>query len=144
MDDKKYKVCRMRGPCASLSKIPVRGLLEKGIEPKAYGRGEKERGQAVSKIEALMTTVNLDVFYERLRQNDLWGYQRHDWGKWLGILTEEFGEVGQAINRIHFPADAKPSDADNLYEELIHLAAVASAMAEQILEERERDDLSIM
>lgn len=87
-----------------------------------------------------MTSVNMDVFYERLRQNDLWGLQRHDWGKWLGILTEEFGEVGQAINKIHFPKDAKPTDSDDLYTELIQVAAVASAMAEQLLEARERDE----
>lgn len=88
-----------------------------------------------------MTEVNMAVFYERLRQNSKWGLQRHDWGKWLGILTEEFGEVGQAINRIHFPDGAKPTDADDLYKELIHVAAVASAMAEQLLEEREKNDL---
>ncbi|WP_051590892.1 MazG-like family protein [Bacillus sp. UNC438CL73TsuS30] len=92
------------------------------------------------RLEELMTQVNLDVFYERLRQNDLWGLQRHNWGKWLGILGEEFGEVCQAINKIHFPKDAKPTDASNLYEELIHVAAVASAIAEHVLEERERDE----
>lgn len=92
------------------------------------------------KLEELLTQVNMDVFYERLRQNDLRGLQRHDWGKWLGILGEEFGEVCQAINKIHFPEDAKPTDASNLYEELIHVAAVASAIAEQVLEERERDE----
>ncbi|MBT2722288.1 MazG-like family protein [Bacillus sp. ISL-46] len=92
----------------------------------------------MSKIEELMTTVNMNVFEERLRQNDIWGHQRHDWGKWLGILGEEFGEVCQAINKIHFPKGTKPTDADNLYEELIHVAAVASAIAEQVLEERER------
>jgi hypothetical protein len=96
----------------------------------------------MSKIEELMTIVNMEVFYERLRQNDKWGLQRHDWGKWLGILGEEFGEVCQAVNRIHFPKDAKPTDSDNLYEELIHLSAVASAMAEQVLETRERDEIA--
>lgn len=92
----------------------------------------------MSKIEELMTRVNMEVFYERLRQNDLWGLQRREWGKWLGILGEEFGEICQAVNRIHFPDDAKTTDAENLYEELIHLSAVASAMAEQVLEERDR------
>jgi NTP pyrophosphatase (non-canonical NTP hydrolase) len=86
-----------------------------------------------------MQKVNAAVLLERIRQNQLWGLQRHDWGKWLGILGEEFGEVCEAINRIHFPNDAKPTDSNNLYEELIQLAAVASAMAEQILEEREKD-----
>jgi NTP pyrophosphatase (non-canonical NTP hydrolase) len=92
----------------------------------------------MSKIEMLMNQVNIAVFEERLRQNDIWGLQRHNWGKWLGILGEEFGEVCQAINRIHFPNDAKPTDSANLYEELIHVAAVASAMAEQVLEESEQ------
>lgn len=81
-----------------------------------------------------MQEINNDVLLERIRQNQLWGIQRHVWGKWLGILGEEFGEVCQAVNKIHFPKDAKPTDAENLYEELIHLAAVASAMAEQVRE----------
>lgn len=73
---------------------------------------------------------------ERERQNTLWGLQRHPLGKWLGILGEEFGEVCQAINKIHFPKDAKESDADNLEEELIQLAAVAVAIVEQLKEEK--------
>jgi NTP pyrophosphatase (non-canonical NTP hydrolase) len=85
-------------------------------------------------MDDLMQEINNDVLLERIRQNQLWGIQRHDWGKWLGILGEEFGEVCQAVNKIHFPKDAKPTDAENLYEELIHLAAVASAMAEQVRE----------
>ncbi|MBS4171922.1 hypothetical protein KHA87_01425 [Bacillus sp. FJAT-49736] len=88
--------------------------------------------------DKLKLSVLVDVDNERIRQNKKWGKQRHTVGKWLGILGEEFGEVCQAINRIHFPSDAKETDADNLYEELIHTAAVAVAFAEQIMEERER------
>jgi NTP pyrophosphatase (non-canonical NTP hydrolase) len=76
------------------------------------------------------------VHAERERQIEKWGLQRHTWGKWLGILAEEFGEIGQAINRIHFPRDAKLTDSDNLGEELIQTAAVALAMYEQWLEEK--------
>jgi hypothetical protein len=82
----------------------------------------------------LTNEVLFIVGLERLRQNKLWGLQRHDYGKWLGILGEEFGEVSQAINRIHFPKDAKDTDSSNLFEELIHLAAVAVAIAEQVKE----------
>lgn len=92
---------------------------------------------ANQKQRRLMIVVNDDVLEERARQNEKWGLQRHDLGKWLGILGEEFGEVCQAINRIHFPSGAKETDADDLYEELTHLAAVASAIAEQVLESKE-------
>jgi NTP pyrophosphatase (non-canonical NTP hydrolase) len=89
------------------------------------------------KYTQLMADINTEVFVERLNQNAKFGFQRHSWGKWLGILGEEFGEVCQAINRIHFPKDAKETDADNLYKELIQLAAVAAAMAEQFKESQE-------
>lgn len=90
----------------------------------------------IHELEQLKTKVLADINTERKRQDKLWGLQRHDYGTWLGILGEEHGEVCQAVNRINFPNDAKETDADNLYEELIHEAAVASAMAEQYLEEK--------
>lgn len=79
--------------------------------------------------------VLYDVLQERFRQNRKWGIQRHSHGKWLAIKGEEDGEVCEAVNRIHFPSDSKPTDADDLYEELIQSAAVAIAWAEQIKEE---------
>jgi len=90
----------------------------------------------MNQIDQLKLSVLLDVEAERTRQDKLWGHQRHVLGRWLGILGEEFGEVCQAINGIHFPKDAKQTDADNLYTELIHVAAVAVAIAEQVLEEK--------
>ena len=90
----------------------------------------------MNQLEKLKMTVLTDVDAERIRQDKLWGIQRHDINKWLGILAEEFGEVAQAINGLNFPKDAKETDSDNLYEELIQVAAVAVAIAEQILEEK--------
>ena len=87
------------------------------------------------KLEQIKMLVLSDINAERERQNEKWGIQRHSYNKWLGILGEEYGEVCQAINRINFPDDAKETDADNLYEELIQLAAVAAEIAEQIREE---------
>ncbi|WP_172369591.1 hypothetical protein [Sporosarcina jiandibaonis] len=72
---------------------------------------------------------------ERYRQNEKWGMQRHDYGTWLTILVEEVGEVAQAMQAQK--GWGKDSDKDDLYEELIHVAAVAAAIAEQVLEENQ-------
>ena len=88
----------------------------------------------MKKEEMLMQVVNQDVINERFRQNDKWGKQRHEYGYWLAILVEEVGEVAQAIQQ--GSVASKETDADDLYTELIHVAAVASAIAEQVMEER--------
>jgi NTP pyrophosphatase (non-canonical NTP hydrolase) len=79
--------------------------------------------------------VLTDVGVERVRQNHIWGKQRHPMGDWLKILIEEVGEVAQAmqIGDVSY----KNSDADDLYEELVQVAAVAVAIAEHVREERE-------
>lgn len=69
---------------------------------------------------------------ERERQDALWGKQRHDYGTWLTILIEEVGEVAQAMQAQR--NWGKNSDKDDLYEELIHVSAVAAAIAEQVKE----------
>ena len=73
------------------------------------------------------------IIKERDRQNKKWGKQRHDNGTWLMILGEEYGEVCQAMQAQM--GWGKETDANNLYTELIHVAAVATAIAEQIVEE---------
>jgi NTP pyrophosphatase (non-canonical NTP hydrolase) len=78
-----------------------------------------------------MVVLN-DVEKERARQNELWGLQRHDYGTWLTILVEEVGEVAQAMQATK--GWGKQSDANHLYTELIHVAAVATAIAEQVKE----------
>lgn len=82
-----------------------------------------------------MVEVNRQVLQERARQNEKWGLQNHDDGRWLAILGEEFGEVCQAMQQGSLAS--KESDASNLYEELIHVAAVASAFAEQVLRDNQ-------
>lgn len=90
-------------------------------------------GGSVSKYhQELKDKVLRDISHERNRQNDMWGLQRHDYGKWLAILTEEVGEVSQAMQGHLGLVSTKASDADNLYDELIHVAAVATAIAEQV------------
>ncbi|MGM0776939.1 MAG: hypothetical protein ACQEXE_10315 [Bacillota bacterium] len=71
---------------------------------------------------------------ERIRQDNKWGKQRHDHGTWLIILMEEIGEVAEAMQKDK--GWGKESDASDLYGELIQMAAVSVAIAEQVLEER--------
>lgn len=81
----------------------------------------------------LTESVLDDVSLERERQNSKWGKQRHSDGDWLKILIEEVGEVAQAMQKDQ--GWGKDTDASDLYTELIHAAAVAVAMAEQVKEE---------
>ena len=79
----------------------------------------------------MIKTVN-EVLKERERQNAKWGWQRHDYGTWLMILVEEVGEVAQAMQKQK--GWGKDTDSDDLFTELIHVAAVATAIAEQVKE----------
>lgn len=98
----------------------------------------QKRKQAVAR-EKLMKAVMDDVFRERLRQDAKWGLQRHEnVGKWLAILGEEVGEVNTAAMPMLGLGTTKATDTDDLYEELIQVAAVAIAFAEQIKEGKGR------
>lgn len=68
---------------------------------------------------------------ERLRQNELWGKQRHALDRWLTILTEEVGEVAKAMQ-----GDDPDRVEDEAEEELIQVAAVAVQIIERIQEAR--------
>lgn len=85
-------------------------------------------------VTDLMLRINDEVLLERDRQNTKWGHQRHTYGDWLKILVEEVGEVAQAM--LTGKGWGKDTDANNLYKELIQVAAVASAIAEQVREEQ--------
>lgn len=100
---------------------------------------EKTEVEDIDLVTALMLDVNSDVMSERIRQNRKWGTQRHDAGKWLAILVEEVGEAAQAAMPSLGLTTIKETDADNLYEELAHVSAVANAWMEQIREERENN-----
>lgn len=116
---------------------------EKALLEDKHAREMKEMEKSLyealkhSKYRELMQKVSNAVTAERHRQNSLYGHQRHDSGKWLAILAEEFGEVAQAMQRGE--GWGKESDADDLFKELTHVSAVANAWAEQVLEEAESD-----
>lgn len=73
------------------------------------------------------------IVKERERQDGKWGIQRYNYETWLTILMEEVGEFAQAIQSHR--NWSKETDADNLQEEITHVAAVSKAILEQVLEE---------
>ena len=80
----------------------------------------------VSDIEAdlqLADKVINDVIDELIRQRELYSVQRHSDLAWLPILTEELGEVAEALQKDS--KAFKDTDSDNLEKELIQIAAVA-------------------
>ena len=83
-------------------------------------------------MTTLKQHVIQDIINERSRQDDKWGLQRHPLPLWMVILVEEVGELAQAMQRIN--DWGKESDADDPYTEAIHVAAVATAIAEQLKE----------
>ena len=83
---------------------------------------------------ALQQLVLNDILNERTRQDEKWGADRTQHPAiWHTILSEEVGEVAQEVLDTTFEDAA----TDNLYEELIQVAAVAVAWAEAV--QRERD-----
>ena len=87
----------------------------------------------------MMTTatnsVIADVVSERVRQNTKWGVQRHQYGDWIAILGEEFGEASQAAVEYIF---GRHASTDDLRKELVQVAAVAVQIIEQIDEQEQR------
>lgn len=122
--------------------------IQENVDQLHYIVGMKERMEYQNhyillleqKINDIKNQINMtsqvlnDIEIERLRQYELWGKQSHDFGTWLSILGEEFGEVCQAIQGNIGLVSAKESDSNNIYTELIHVAAVATAIAEQVRE----------
>lgn len=87
---------------------------------------------------------------ERARQNVKWGRQNHEPGYWNAVLGEEFGEASEAmLNFVDLgplaPSPKKPgiSTASHYRQELIHVAAVAVAMIEQLDRESEAREAMI-
>lgn len=90
----------------------------------------------IEKDFQLLSEVIKDVNKELISQRKQWGVQRHDHGRWLAILIEEVGESAQAMQE--GSAAYKDTDADDLYKEVVQVAAVAMSWAAQLMEEKER------
>lgn len=64
------------------------------------------------------------IAHERYCQHKKWGHQRRTWENWLVILMEEVGEAAKNVLEGNDPG-----------HEMIEVAAVATAMVEQQMEQ---------
>lgn len=71
-----------------------------------------------------------EIERERVRQDKKWGQQNHHDYIWHLILSEEFGEISQAVCVQKFDGKVSRKDQDNLDKEIIQTAAVLIAWAE--------------
>ena len=72
------------------------------------------------------------VLAERARQDAKWGIQNHHPRDYFLILTEEVGELAQAIADGLVFATPTEEAVEHVREEAVHVAAVALAMVEAI------------
>lgn len=76
------------------------------------------------------------VMAEGMRQDAKWGEQNHDPEVWLAVLTEEVGELAQAMlaDRFDSGRDEKLHDShhDSMEIEAIQVAAVALQFVEYL------------
>lgn len=76
------------------------------------------------------------VTVERALQLEKWGPQdTNAWPEWMSILTEEVGELAEAINETHFRNAAHPERGglEKIRHEAVQVAAVAVAIVEATL-----------
>jgi NTP pyrophosphatase (non-canonical NTP hydrolase) len=76
-----------------------------------------------------------DISVERERQYRKWGVQEHDDLIWLAILTEEVGEVSQAILQSRFGGD----HAGTEYTELVEAVSVGIQWLEHMRRKKAED-----
>ena len=69
---------------------------------------------------------------EGFSQDRKWGEQNHDPAVWLAILTEEVGELAQAILADRFGAGDHDSHHVSMETEAIQVAAVAAHFVEYL------------
>lgn len=81
-----------------------------------------------------MNSIINEVKKERQKQDAKWGEQNHRPIEWVGILTEEVGEVAKEAVDFHFGDNPtlRLKCIKNYRAELIQVAAVAVAMIESL------------
>jgi NTP pyrophosphatase (non-canonical NTP hydrolase) len=76
----------------------------------------------LSKIEMLINHVQ----YENMRQIGKWGIQDRSSFEWMTYLTEEVGELAEAISEYEYRGES----TDNIFKEAIQVATLALKIAE--------------
>ena len=73
---------------------------------------------------------------ERDKQKELWGWQQNSLFQWLSILGEEYGKLCRAVNETCLEGQQHPEfgGMDNIFCQMVHVAAVATAMLEDVAE----------
>lgn len=103
--------------------------------PEGEGKGGWEVKAQALLHELLLTGGTFEkkavikVLEERRAQDAKWGEQNHDGFIWLAVLSEEVGELAQAILHTKFGGKA----ASQVQAEAIQVAAVALAIVECLM-----------
>ena len=83
------------------------------------------------------------VIAERDRQDEKWGDQssNHPF-EWMSILGEEYGELCESVNETYFKNGKNPEcgGLDRIKQEASHVAAVAVALIEAIINQEAADE----
>jgi NTP pyrophosphatase (non-canonical NTP hydrolase) len=85
---------------------------------------------AKEEIVVVLNEAYRSIVDERDRQERKWGVQRHDMTVWLTVLSEEVGELAQAI--LHYRELMTDQRHDAIRAEAVQVAAVAVAMIEHL------------
>ena len=73
------------------------------------------------------------VVAERHRQDEKWGEQNHDPAVWLAILTEEVGELAEAVLYDYSGGDERNhTHSESMRAEAVQVAAVAVQFVEYL------------
>ena len=104
-------------------------------KPAGYDEHQKYPKPSKPEREQHLLRVLKQVEAERWRQDDMWGQQDHEDGRWRWILDEEEGEVAREVMREIFLEDAAAPAKKR--EELVQCAAVIVAWI-QALDRREK------
>jgi NTP pyrophosphatase (non-canonical NTP hydrolase) len=75
------------------------------------------------------------IIKERDRQDAKWGFPQHNTPfEWLSILTEEVGELAEALNNALLGGDG---DLEHAMVEAVQVAAVAVSIVEHLTEDNQ-------
>jgi len=69
------------------------------------------------------------IIAEHKRQLEKWGHETATPHEWLGYLTEEIGELAQAINKIYSEFDKVNVENMDIYGEAVQVATLACKIA---------------
>jgi hypothetical protein len=90
-------------------------------------------------LETFTTFIQPLIFWENHRQHRKWGVQNHDPATWMMILSEEHGELAQALLQYQY----EDGDIDKVIKEAVQTATLAAKIAEMFLAERCTNHISI-